>query len=58
MNTATKELIDAAFEMVTATKKPYPKEGTPEFFALTDVAHRLECACIAYKASIPRREPA
>lgn len=49
MNNAIAKLIDAAFEMVAATKKPYPKEGTPEFFALTDVAHRLECACIAYK---------
>jgi hypothetical protein len=57
MNTATTQLIDAAFEMVAATKKAYPVEGTPEFFALTDTAHRLECACIAYKQSLAAPRP-
>lgn len=52
MTPATQQLIDAAFEMMAATKKEYPKEGTPEFFALTDVAHRLECAGIAYKREL------
>lgn len=57
MNDATTRLIDAAFEMAAATKKEYPKESTPEFFALTDVAHRLECACIAYKSALASPTP-
>lgn len=52
MTPEAQQVIDAAFEMMAATKKAYPQEGTPEFFALTNIAHRLECACLAYKRSL------